>query len=190
MNPPDPDDPTGPLAGLPRERDETLAFWWPDGAPAPAVPHVPGTRLDSRIVPASPRDSGPDRAAFVAVQRSIGFDVTDAIWERLRFTHVVLARDADGTPIAVACGEPRANRWTELSWVAVAPAHRGRGLGAAVCAELVGWLLAHGHDRIVGSTQDTNLPALRVYLSLGFVPVGRDAKRARWNAVLKTLSGR
>ncbi|MCB9678125.1 MAG: GNAT family N-acetyltransferase [Alphaproteobacteria bacterium] len=163
------------LARIPRERDTTLAFVWPEGL-AVTRAGVPGVRFDSV----------PDRAAFVAVQEAIGFVVTDAIWEGLRFTRMVVAR-IGGSPVAVACAEPRPEGWTELSWVAVAPACRGRGLGAAVCAEIVDWLVANGYRDIVGSTQDANLHALRIYLSLGFVPVERPEKRARWQAVLAAL---
>lgn len=41
-----------------------------------------------------------------------------------------------GAPLAAACGLARPGGWVELAWVAVVPAARGRGLGAAVCGAL------------------------------------------------------
>lgn len=58
----------------------------------------------------------------------------------------------------------------ELGWVAVMPEHRGRGLGMAVCAAVIDRFVRAGYSRIYLRTDDWRLPAIKVYLSLGFVP--------------------
>lgn len=167
-------------ASLPTERDDTLAFFWPQGAPPPEVTCPSGVEV--RL--------GADRAAFEQVQAAIGFVVTDAHWAGIVLVDDgMVVAEADGQPVAVACAESRDEGWSELAWVAVAPACRGRGLGRLVCSALIAHLLAHGHDRIVGSTQDHRLHALRIYLGLGFRPLERPEKAERWAAVHAALAG-
>lgn len=162
-------------ATMPRERPDTLALRWPFGAPPPEARATPGVALRRGI----------DRDAFCAVQDRIGFVVTDAVWSEVRLVDggMVVARDAQG-PVAVACAEARAGGWVELGWVAVDPSHRGQGLGRAVCSALVTALLEGGHTLLFGSTQDARVHALRIYLDLGFAPVERPDKAARWAAVI------
>jgi GNAT superfamily N-acetyltransferase len=76
-------------------------------------------------------------------------------------------------PIAIGRGAltsaPDGRRWIGLSCVAVLAAHRRRGLGALLCAELIRW----GHDR--GAThaylqvEAGNAAALALYREMGFV---------------------
>ncbi|MFT5679240.1 MAG: mycothiol synthase [Myxococcota bacterium] len=165
---------------LPLERDETLALRWPPDASPPPPPDLPrGYTL--RV--------GVDRAAFASTQAAIGFEVTDAAWsrlvEQLAAGAMVFAETTDThEPVAVAAAEHCADGWVEPGWVAVAPVHRGAGLGLAVCTALTRHLLSHGHHRLIGSTQDHRLAALRIYLTLGFQPVLRPEKAARWQAVM------
>ena len=76
----------------------------------------------------------------------------------------------------------------ELSWVAASPAHAGKGLGTAVCAAVVARLLRAGYERIYLCTDDPRLPALKVYLKLGFIPflLAPDMP-GRWRAVCEKL---
>ena len=167
------------LATLPVERDETLALIWPAEQAAPE-----GVSPEGYAVTV-----GVDREAFAAVQAAIGFAVTDAVWDGLSLVDGAMAVvRCDGAPVAVACAEHRAAPWVELGWVAVDPVHRGRGLGRVVTASVVAHLLDAGLDRITGSTQDARLHALRIYLGLGFVPVDRPEKEARWAAVRAALA--
>lgn len=146
--------------------------------------------------PASPRtDQGyglrveVDRVAFRGVQESIGFHVTDGAWDALVANLVddsmVFALRGDH-PVAVAAAERRA-RWVEIGWVAVDPAHRGAGLGLAVCSQLTRLLIAAGETRLFGSTHDHRLAALKIYFALGFVPVYRHDKSVRWQRVCEQL---
>lgn len=165
-------------ADLPVERPETLALYWPEGHRVPDVP-VPSPYV---LV------AGLDREGFRAVQRSIGFELTDRTWEQMARMPgtMVLVRDDTGW-VATACAEQRGS-WAELAWVAVDPAHRGRGLGQVVSAAVVRTLRTQGHTRIFGSTQDERLEALRIYLDLGFLPVERPEKADRWRALRAALS--
>lgn len=58
----------------------------------------------------------------------------------------------------------------ELGWVAVDPAHHGRGLGTAVCAAVTARLIAAGYRNIHLYTEHWRLAALKLYLKLGYVP--------------------
>jgi len=76
----------------------------------------------------------------------------------------------------------------ELGWVACDPAHRGAGLGLAVCAAVVARFLSAGYSRIYLKTDDHRLPAIKSYLRLGFVPyLFQDDMASRWSAVCAQL---
>lgn len=77
----------------------------------------------------------------------------------------------------------------ELGWVAGRSAHAGRGLGTAVCAAVVRRFLSAGYRRIYLNTDDWRLPALKIYLKLGFVPFLFNAgMAARWQAICESLN--
>ncbi len=77
----------------------------------------------------------------------------------------------------------------ELGWVAVHPAHRGRGLGHLVCAEVMDRARMRDHRAIFLRTDDHRLPAIAIYLRLGFTPWPREDPdaAARWAAVLRQI---
>jgi len=136
--------------------------------------------------------TGIDQPAFRAVQRSIGFDVTEAAWSTLAAhlvgaSMVIAETTRDREPVAVAAAERRDGGWVELGWVAVAPAHRGRRLGLSVCSLLTRSLIDAGETRLFGSTQDDRLAALAIYFTLGYVPVFRPEKLDRWRRVCNAL---
>jgi mycothiol synthase len=73
---------------------------------------------------------------------------------------------------------------SELGWVAADPAHRGRGLGRAVCLAVMAAAGAAGQAEIFLRTDDHRRPAIGLYLSLGFAPWLRDPTAAeRWRAL-------
>ena len=165
-------------AEMPVERDETLAFFWPVGMPAPTWQLPQGFELKP----------GVQRVDFVAVQAAIGFDISDAMWQELDLVPeaMVVVHDEHG-PVATAAALQAPNGWAELAWVAVAPQHRGKGLGRLVSAFVVAHLLQAGHERIIGSTQDARIQALGIYLKMGFKPVWRSEKAERWTAVQRLV---
>jgi mycothiol synthase len=60
--------------------------------------------------------------------------------------------------------------WGELGWLAGDPAHAGKGLGMAVSAAVTARLIDAGYRHIHLYTEDWRLPALKIYLKLGYVP--------------------
>ncbi len=75
-----------------------------------------------------------------------------------------------------------------LDYVVTHPDHRGRGLGRATCTEVCRFLVSRGCKAVSLNTDDFRLPAIHVYLSMGFRPVmnGRDIPE-RWAAVYDNL---
>lgn len=97
-------------------------------------------------------------------------------------------RHVVATAMAVVGDDPLHPQGGELGWVAADPAHRGRGLGRAVCSAVVGHLLQAGYRRIFLKTDDWRLPALTVYLRMGFVPfLYEEGMSERWRQVYAAL---
>ena len=72
----------------------------------------------------------------------------------------------------------------ELGWVAGHPDHAGKGLGMAVCASVVHRLLKAGYRNIYLNTDDWRLPAISIYLRLGWVPfLYAPDMEERWRVV-------
>jgi len=78
-----------------------------------------------------------------------------------------------------------------LDFVACHPDHRGKGFGRAVCTAVLKYLVDRGYRRVTLSTDDWRLPAIRTYLSLGFVPeMCREDMPGRWKAIYEKLGRR
>lgn len=76
----------------------------------------------------------------------------------------------------------------ELGWVAADPAHAGKGLGAAVCAAVTARLLAAGYRNVHLYTEDWRLPAIKLYLRLGYVPyLYTPTMATRWQELCTQL---
>jgi mycothiol synthase len=98
----------------------------------------------------------------------------------------------DGEPVATA--QLTLHRDTqyapmpELGWVAVSPDHRGHGLGAAVSLAVLHHAATIGHREVFLLTDDHRLPALAIYLKLGFAPWLVDpTAEQRWHSVRQAL---
>lgn len=161
-------------ATMPVERDDTLAFFWPLGRQVEPVPLPDGYTVVHGI----------DAEVLDQVLSNASVDIGEQRGAPLVAMSAVHGPDG---PVAVACAAPRPSDWVELCCVAVAVPERARGLGRAVCADLVGQLLEEEVTRIVGSTADDRLHALRIALGLGFRPAAREGKEARWTKVLARL---
>lgn len=75
-----------------------------------------------------------------------------------------------------------------LGWVAGDPAHAGQGLGKAVAAAATARLISAGYHDICLYTEDFRLPALKIYLTLGYVPLLHAPDMlARWQAICAQL---
>ena len=76
----------------------------------------------------------------------------------------------------------------EIGWVAVHPAHQGKALGPQVVGAAVRAALALPRRPIGLRTDDFRLPAIKVYLRLGFVPDGEHPSYpGRWQAIFAQL---
>lgn len=162
------------------ERAETVPLFWPSGS-------RPARGLDVETYSV---DFAVDRVAFEQVQDSIGWHVTEDQWRLLSkeiAENSMAVVSQFGEPVAVACGLLRENGWVELAWVAVAPAHSGRGIGRMVCGAVVRQLLDQGRLLIFGSTQDVRLSAIKLYLDIGFYPLYRREKTERWACICHKL---
>jgi len=76
----------------------------------------------------------------------------------------------------------------EVGWIAADPQHSGHKLGRIVTAAATARMVDLGGDFIFLRTDDFRLPALKSYLSLGFVPdlVAEDMAE-RWQEVCAQL---
>ncbi len=106
----------------------------------------------------------------------------------------------DGTRV-VACGTrivaSTFASWQEmgrigvLDYVACHPDHRGRGLGRAVCCGVLKFFAGRGYESVTLLTDDVRLPAIALYLSLGFAPdMTRDDMPGRWEKIMRQLDAR
>ena len=75
-----------------------------------------------------------------------------------------------------------------LDYVVSHPDHRNNGLGRAVCAAVLRFFAERGYETVTLTTDDWRLPAIKVYLSLGFEPqMTREDMHGRWRTVLERL---
>ena len=99
---------------------------------------------------------------------------------------------AKGGAIVSATFASRA-RWNDrqvgvLDFVASHPEHRRLGLSRAVCTAVLRFMVGAGYPEVILDTDDWRLPAIGMYLSLGFEPVmRREDMPARWDVVMEKL---
>jgi mycothiol synthase len=75
-----------------------------------------------------------------------------------------------------------------VHFVGVLPEHQGKGLGRAIMLLVLRSFARRGFCDAILDTDDFRLPALAMYLWLGFVPRYTDADQCgRWAAVFKAL---
>ena len=75
-----------------------------------------------------------------------------------------------------------------VDFVTSHPDVRGLGLGRAVCSGVVRFLVERGYANVVLYTDDWRLPAIGLYLSMGFAPqMTRLDMAERWQTVKEQL---
>ena len=176
--------------------------------PLPAVPQLRlGFRRFDQLAPPRPvpgyalRAFRPgDEDAWVALLATGTFGE----WDRARLDRMLAGERAPlplagaffaahaGRPVGTACTflyQGAEGEYSELGWVAVLPEHRGRGLGRWVCQAVLAFARERGHRYIFLKTEDFRLPAIRLYLSLGFEPEMVDPSHPAWWQALRARLG-
>jgi len=116
------------------------------------------------------------------------FDASMSQPERKEGSRVVLLGDRVVAATFAICSDAEA-KVGRIDYVVSHPDHRGKGLGRAVCAGVLDYLLGCGYETVELFTDDWRLPAIGLYMSLGFSPemTGEDMP-ARWEAVMGRLA--
>jgi ribosomal protein S18 acetylase RimI-like enzyme len=76
-----------------------------------------------------------------------------------------------------------------LGWLAVDPRHRGQRLARALTVAVVSRLIRADYENIYLTTDDWRLPAISLYLNLGWVPVlFEEEMTMRWEGICLALN--
>ncbi len=142
-----------------------------------------------------------DKEQYLQLMIKAGFDywkaekVTEV--NRLAFPNCffVIEHIATKKIVATAHGLHNCNfGWpnaAELSWVAADPEHKGKGLGYAVCTAVIKRILEMKYLYIFLLTDDHRIPAISVYLKMGFEPaMYREDMSKRWDTIYGVLSNK
>jgi dTDP-4-amino-4,6-dideoxy-D-galactose acyltransferase len=86
-----------------------------------------------------------------------------------------------GRPIGYVTCHLDGDEGGRIGLIAVAPEAAGRGVGRALVALALAWFRERGATRVRVVTQGRNLPAQRLYLRAGFLPVETRLWYHRWS---------
>ncbi len=99
--------------------------------------------------------------------------------------------DPEGAPVGTASAWRDPNdpeNWGRVHWVAIVPTHQGKKLSRPLMGQILQRLQELGHEKTYLMTNTDRLPAIHLYLKLGFRPAVRsDEERAGWEAVGRAL---
>ena len=122
------------------------------------------------------------------------------IWDRARFDEYIrdpermegsrlVAKDGQVVAATFASIEQEALKAGRVDYVVSRPEYRGLGLGRVVCTEVVRHLIEKGYANVVLYTDDWRLPAIGLYLSMGFEPrMDREDMPERWERIRAKLA--
>lgn len=139
-----------------------------------------------------------DLLGYLSLREKTGFggwtlqDVQRARQNALPGGFFVVEYLPDGTIVASAIANhspsPHHPNGGVLDWVMADPEHKGKGLGRAVTIAVTRLLIERGYRRIYLLTDDWRIPALKIYLQLGWQPlILSEDMQARWNEVKKCV---
>ena len=101
--------------------------------------------------------------------------------------------DAAGCPVGTATAwhcrlEGRARDDGLVHWVAILPAHQGKGLSKPLLSAVCHRLRERGFERAHLGTSTARTAALKLYLSFGFVPdIRKPTQQEVWTRVMERL---
>jgi mycothiol synthase len=75
-----------------------------------------------------------------------------------------------------------------IDWLATHPEYRGLGLGNICARSATNHLIKLGYENIWVTTDDERIPALKIFLSIGFKAVLTEATKTRWAVIHKQLN--
>ncbi len=177
-----------------RQHRRPLLMLWPEHLldSPPVVQLADGYRLTTFV-------EG-DREAFFDIQLSVGWGMKEGEWRALMEAALpdgifFIERETTDERVATAAAlhNPDGGHWFfpgggELAWVAVAPSGRGQGLGWAVSAAATTRLIAAGYRSIRLVTYDDLLPAIKLYLKMGYRPfLYAEGMESRWRAACEQV---
>ena len=137
-----------------------------------------------------------DEDSWVDLYNAGGFGTP---WDRARFDEYMTAPERKEGSVVVARGdrilaatfasvEVGMERTGRVDFVVSHPEVRGLGLGRAVCSGVVRYLMDKGYDNVILYTDDWRIPAIGLYLSMGFEPqMNRGDMPGRWQRVMEQL---
>ena len=120
-------------------------------------------------------------------------------WDRRRFGEFIVGPErTQGSVVAIegdrivaatfASVEVGVDCTGRVDFVVSHPQARGLGLGRAVCTGVVRYLVDKGYARVILYTDDWRLPAIGLYLSMGFEPqMTRRDMPGRWERVMEQV---
>tara|TARA_B100001245_G_scaffold69425_1_gene48805 strand:+ start:1220 stop:1837 length:618 start_codon:yes stop_codon:yes gene_type:complete len=74
-----------------------------------------------------------------------------------------------------------------LDFVVTHPDHRKKGLGKNICIAVINHFIEKKYEKVILQTDDWRIPAIAVYLKLGFKPVFTTKElEKRWNEIMNT----
>lgn len=83
---------------------------------------------------------------------------------------------------------PRHVEAGQLGWLVTDPSHTRKGLGRIVSASVTNRLMAEGYQSPFLGTEDFRIPAIAIYLMLGWRPhIYRDDMESRWRSIFANL---
>ena len=136
-----------------------------------------------------------DRDAYQALLAAAGMAPCPLdYWEaHLLPDGFLVVEHAPSGELAAACfashhPSARHPRAGNFGWLATHPSHAGKGLGRAVSAAVTARLIAGHYQRIYLETHDFRGPAIRIYLSMGWVPLlYAPGMSTRWQQVCEQI---
>jgi mycothiol synthase len=83
---------------------------------------------------------------------------------------------------------PRHPEAGQLGWLVTDPSHTRQGLGTIVSASATNRLAAAGYSRPFLGTEDFRIPAIAIYLKLGWRPhIYHDNMESRWKDIFDSV---